>query len=320
MIDTEIEVFRADTAASRGITAADIAEVASFDCDANPVPFCFGHPANDEPAAGTFKAFRADGNRLFATIANVTDKALEGLKSGAWINRSMAFFDPTHEANPRPGKWSPRHVGLLGAAAPGIPGMEPLAKAFSFAADGVLVVDGPPADAVIYAGAPTPTVTIFSTKEAAAMELVKTPEMIEAERLVEADRAALAAERATFAAQVKATNERGNAALVDGLVAVGKVLPAEADSLKLVFNALETNELTFAADRKGTAAVELATFLGNALPKRAPVGETRHSPDVTFDADNAGKSPADLTAKANAMIAANPALTFEAAMEKLAAA
>lgn len=317
MIDTEIEVFRADTAASRGITAADIAEVASFDCEANPVAFCFGHPANDEPAAGTFKKFRADGNRLFATIGAVTEKAIDGLKSGAWINRSMAFFDPTHEANPRPGKWSPRHVGLLGAAAPGIPGMEPLAKAFSFAADGVLVVDGPPAEAVIYAGAPTPTITIFASKEP-AMELPKTAEQIAAETAFAAERAQLEADRATFAAQVKATTESGNAALVDGLVASGKVLPAEADALKLVFNALGNDELTFAADRKGAASIELARFLGNALPKRVAIDEGRISPTDQFSADNKGKTAEELTAKANAMIEKNPGMTFAAAMEKIA--
>lgn len=318
MKELEIEVFRVGGSASRHVKPEHIAQVATFDCDANPIPICFGHPKSDTPAAGTIAGLRADGNSLFAKIKTFSDTAIEGIKKGEWINRSFAFFDPTHEANPRPGQWSPRHLGLLGGAAPGIPGMGSLQKALAFdAAEDAVTVDGDPADAVVYAGKPT-NVVFVSTEEPDTVE--KTPEQIAEDNRLAAARAQLDADQAAFAASQRSAFSAANSALVDGLVRNGKVLPAEVDKLKLVFDALGSDVLEFSATDKTTASVALAEFIASAIPKRVPVGE-RLSPTDAFDAgaidsSNVHDAAGDLTAKANALIEKNPSLSFAAAIER----
>jgi hypothetical protein len=329
MLDTEIEVFRAGTKASRGITADRLASVASFDCTANPVAICIGHPKSDTPAHGTIAGFRLDGNKLFAKLKGVTNDVVEGIKSGKLLNRSMAFFGEDHEANPTPGKLAPRHLGFLGASAPGIPGMSPLSKALAFAAgdDDNLLVEGEPAEAVVFDAPPTPALTIFEAKEAPVMvETTTTPPA-----KVEPTPAELAfkAREDAFAARVKAQFEAANNGAVDTLVREGKVLPAEADNLKLAFNSLdpEAEPLTFGAGDKATTATAVSTilsFMASALPaKRAPIGE-RLSPSREFTADTGVDKDApiaaqagELTGKARKLMETRPGLTFEAAIEEV---
>ena len=309
---------RAGTPAARGITAEQLAEVATYECADKPVPLCFGHPTSDTPAAGGIGGFRAEGNRLFAKIASLTDKAIEGIKSGEWLDRSMAFFHPDHEANPRPGKWSPRHVGLLGGAAPGIPGMAPLRAALAFDADGGLVAEGAPADAIVYATEqPTTTHTVFEAKEPTTMT-DKTPE----ELAFDARVADLAEREQRAAARIRTQFEAGNNAAIDNLVREGKVLPTEAADLKIAFNALdpEADELTFGAGdktSKATAASKLLTFIAG-LDKRVPLGD-RTAP--TGDAGDGEKpkftDPAAFNAAAKAL-AAEKGMTFDAAAAELA--
>jgi len=191
MDETEIEVFRAGTRASRGITADDIATVAAFDCDANPIGCVVGHPQSDTLADGVIKGFRADGNSLYARVANLSEKIVEGIRGKKLLNRSMAFFSPTHPANPTPGKLAPRHLGFLGAAAPGIPGMPKLEAAFSFNADGALETEADPAEAVIFEAAATPVRHIQEEK----------PQMDPTE--IEAERARMAQERECLISNAK---------------------------------------------------------------------------------------------------------------------
>jgi hypothetical protein len=315
----EIEVFRADTRASRGITAENIAEVASS--FSGSMPICFGHPKSDTPAAGTVSKLRAAGSSLFATIGELTSKAVEGIKDGAWRAPSMAFFDPQHEANPTPGKWAGRHLALLGAAAPGIPGLE-IPKSLAFSADDTLEMVGPPADAVVFAAAPTPIHYVFEAKEPRMAE--KTQAELDAEfaarETVTAEREKAQTDRETaFAARVKSQFEATNAATVDSLVRQGKVLPAEADGLKLAFNALdpEGEELTFGAGdkaSKATAVAHLFAFMAG-LPKRVPLGG-RESP-TGEPGPREFKNAAEFNAAAEAL-AKSEGLTFEAAAERLA--
>lgn len=321
MIEHEIEVFRAGTPAARGITADQLAEVATFDCSEKPVALCFGHPENDTPAAGGIGGFRVDGNSLFAKITSLTEKAIDGIKGGEWLDRSMAFFHPNHEANPRPGKWSPRHVGLLGGAAPGIPGMAPLKKALAFDAAGELSAEGAPADAVVYEAAPTTVHTVFSTKEPPVTDQTADTEFAARVKAADEREAAIAAREKAAAERVRNTFNASNGGAIDALVQSGKVLPTEVDGLKLAFAAFdpEAEELTFGAGDKATkasAASHLLAFLATALPKRIPLGE-RQSPDTQFAAD-APATPQAFNVLVEARMK-EKGMTFAAAAEEIEA-
>lgn len=325
MIDTEIEVFRADTRASRGITAERLASIASFDCAANPIPVVIGHPQSDSPAEGTISGFRLDGAKLFASLKGVSQKVVDGIKSGALLNRSMAFFGEDHEANPTPGKLAPRHLGILGGSAPGIPGMARLAESFgateaalSFAADDAetLVVEGPPAAAWIETAAPTPIVfTAFQPKEPKMSGTEKTNEERDAEFTAREND--LKAREEAAAARIKTQFDAANNAALDGLVREGKVTPAEVDGLKTAFAALdpEGEELTFGAGDKATKATAVGHILSfiAGVDKRVPIGG-RQSPNTQFSADEV-TDPKAYEAGVNAL-AAKYNLDFSAAADR----
>jgi hypothetical protein len=313
-----IEAFRIGGKASRGIKPEHLAEVVTDDFGANPRALCFGHPKSDDPAAGLITGAKVEGNSLMVEVDKLSPEAITGIKDGKWLNRSAAFFDPHHEANPRPGKWSLRHVGLLGAAAPGIPGMGSLQKALAFDADDELITEGDPADAVIFAGAPTETHFIFESKEPTMDPNDKKPDAAQIER------------ENAFAARVRNHFEASNKSAINALVLAGKVLPAEVDGLTTSFNALdpEGEELTFGAGdntTKATAVSHLLAFMASALPKRVDVSGQRKSPETQFDAKG-GETSANpqaearrLSAEARALMAKDPGLTFEAALETLSA-
>lgn len=320
-MDQEIEVFRADTRASRGITADRLASLATFDCEANPIGLCIGHPESNTPAHGTIAGFRLDGTKLYAKLKGIGSAIIDGVKAGELINRSMAFFHENDEANPTPGKLAPRHLGFLGASAPGIPGMEPLKKALAFAAEdtSALLIDGPPAQAWIEE--PAGTSVIFTAKEPAMSGTpTPTPTPTPAPSATPtADELAFKAREDAFAKRVRQQFEASNGATIDGLVREGKVLPAEAADLKIAFNALdpEGEELTFGAGdktSKATAAGKLLAFMAG-LPKRVPLGD-QTSPKVPFEGD-APKDALSFNARVK-KLAEEKGLTFDAAAEQLA--
>lgn len=318
MDEIELEVFRADTKASRGITSTDIAELAdAFNADENPVAAVIGHPKDNTPAHGVLTGFRAEGNKLFARVANWSDELVEGIKSQKLINRSMAFFSKDHEANPTPGKLAPRHLGFLGASAPGIPGMSNLKKALSFSAESdIIVVDGAPAQAIIFEDAPTP---IFTVQEERKLMTDKTKEQLDAEFKAREDKIAqdaadLAAKQSEFAAREEKAHKAAAEARADTLVAAGKVLPANRDALALVFGAMGSDELEFSATDKATPADKLAAILA-AGPSLVDLTRNPLSPTDKFSADKK-LSADDITAKANKLVA-DEGITFSAAVERI---
>jgi hypothetical protein len=135
---------------------------------------------------------------------------------------------------------------------------------------------------------------------------------------LEADRKALDKDRLAFEAERTKAREDANAATVDSLVAAGKVLPANADSLKLVFNALSPEPIEFEAgkDKRG-AASELAAIL-NAGPKVVDTDGKPLSPTDTFTAKAEDKDdPAKIEAAARKLMENDKSLTFEAAVEQV---
>ncbi|MBF0375818.1 MAG: peptidase [Alphaproteobacteria bacterium] len=121
------------------ITAADLAACATaYDPKVHEAPIVIGHPAVDAPAYGWVKALEADAaGNLMATPDQVEPAFAEAVAGGRYKKVSASFWPPKHPANPRPGVWSLRHVGFLGAAAPAVKGLRPV----SFADDATGLVE-----------------------------------------------------------------------------------------------------------------------------------------------------------------------------------
>lgn len=130
-----IEVFRPGTfmpMSGEAITfsADDLRTLAAaYDNAASPAPIVVGHPTTDAPAYGWANSFAYDevGGRLTAEIGEIEPAFSDAVGAGRYKKISLSLFSPTASNNPKPGQWYPKHIGFLGAAAPAVSGLKPVA-------------------------------------------------------------------------------------------------------------------------------------------------------------------------------------------------
>ena len=109
--------------------------VDTYDPGVHEAPLVIGHQGDNDsvPSFGWIKGFSRKGENLYAEV-EFTDTAKDLVKDGHYRKVSISFYSPDSQINPNPGKWSARHLALLGAAPPAVKGLEP----FSFSErDGV---------------------------------------------------------------------------------------------------------------------------------------------------------------------------------------
>lgn len=328
--EIEIEAFRSGTAASKGITAAQIADVASgYDPDRNPAPVVMGHPSDDQsaPAFGAISGARVEGGKLFLRIKNLAQEAIDGVRQSRILNRSVAFWHPDHPSNPTPGKLSLRHLGLLGGSPPAIPNMAPLR--FSAEDQDQLVADGEPGAPVIFAAADQPkladlldepAIAGIATAVAAILQpkgkefgvtdeelKAKAAQIAEQEAALAQREADLKAKETQFAADeearakaAKEAREKANTEFAAQLVQDGKFPAGHKDDLTTVLNALPADVLQFSGDANETPADALKRILGSypaaiQFGARSPMGNPPADPDAD---DSEAKALAAANAKA----------------------
>jgi hypothetical protein len=109
---------------------ADIAAMAAaYDPALLEAPLVVGHPATDAPAYGWVGALHARGGDLIAEPRQVEPAFAELVQAGRYKRISASFYPPQHARNPKPGAYYLKHVGFLGAAAPAVKGLKPIAFA-----------------------------------------------------------------------------------------------------------------------------------------------------------------------------------------------
>ena len=122
-------------------SAADLAATAlAFNPRLSKAPLVIGHPATDDPAQGWVSSLVANARGLFAHTAQIAPAFAEAVRAGRYGTLSAKFYRPTDANNPKPGVWYLRHVGALGAAAPGVKGLD--APAFADDDSGVCFQEG----------------------------------------------------------------------------------------------------------------------------------------------------------------------------------
>jgi hypothetical protein len=136
-----IHVFKAgDQTSAQGVqrnfSDKDLEQVVkTYDPAIHEAPLVIGHAGDNDstPAYGWIKGFSHKGGDLYADVA-FTDTARDLVKDGHYRKVSISFYSPDSAINPHKGKWSARHLALLGASPPAVKGLEP----FSFSeAEGV---------------------------------------------------------------------------------------------------------------------------------------------------------------------------------------
>lgn len=135
------EIFRAGTRTDANgntvtITEADLAAAAqAYDPKVHEAPIVVGHPKADAPAYGWVKLLGVQNGVLTADFAQVDEGFADLVKAGRYKKVSASFYPPTSPNNPKPGVWTLRHVGFLGAQPPAVKGL----SAISFAEGEVYV-------------------------------------------------------------------------------------------------------------------------------------------------------------------------------------
>lgn len=142
----QVEVFRPGRRRAMNgevyeITAADVVALAeAYDPALHRAPHVVGHPQHDDPSYGWVESLQAvdGGKSLVITKSSQVEAAFgELVTTGRFPNRSVCFYPPDHEANPKPGVWYPKHVGWLGAMPPAVKGLKSVA-AYSAADTGLV--------------------------------------------------------------------------------------------------------------------------------------------------------------------------------------
>jgi regulator of replication initiation timing len=82
-------------------------------------PLVIGHPAHDDPAFGWVDELKVAKDKLFAFVSDINQSVKDAVNRKEYQNVSIALW-----AN-----GLLRHIGLLGAAAPAVPGLTPVAFA-----------------------------------------------------------------------------------------------------------------------------------------------------------------------------------------------
>ena len=141
MFTKRIHVFKSgDQTSAQGVqrhfSEKDLEQVVkNYDPSIHEAPLVIGHAGDNDstPAYGWIKGFSQQGGNLYADVA-FTDTAKDLVKDGHYRKVSISFYSPDSAINPHKGKWSARHLALLGASPPAVKGLEP----FSFSeAEGV---------------------------------------------------------------------------------------------------------------------------------------------------------------------------------------
>lgn len=143
-MNKKIEIFRPGRFTTMSgeeltFTKEDVLAIAEgYDTAKFEAPFVVGHPKDDAPAYGWAKALEFTGGVLRAVGHQVESQFSKMVNDGRFKKISASLFRPDDPNNPNPGKWYLRHIGFLGAAAPAVPGLKPVALA---GADEAVVVE-----------------------------------------------------------------------------------------------------------------------------------------------------------------------------------
>ena len=135
MFSKRIHVFRAGNQTSaqgvqRNFSEKDLQQVVdSYDPAIHTAPLVLGHAGDNDstPAYGWIKGFAKKGDDLYADV-EFSPVAKNLITEGHYRKVSISFYAPDSAINPSKGKWSARHLALLGASPPAVKGLEP----FSF--------------------------------------------------------------------------------------------------------------------------------------------------------------------------------------------
>lgn len=131
--------FAASNGKTYTFSREQLAEMcAGYDPATFEAPIVVGHPKIADPAYGWVKGISlSDAGIVLADTRDVHAEFAQAVKAKHYKKVSASVFLPDAPGNPTPGKLYLRHIGFLGAAAPGVIGL----KSVDFAAAGIGIAE-----------------------------------------------------------------------------------------------------------------------------------------------------------------------------------
>lgn len=311
------------SAEGRSVTfsLADLEQIASgYDVANDPAPLVKGHPKIDDPAMGWTKSLAVQDGELVAVPDRVEPSFAEEVKAGRYAKVSAQLYTPTHPNNPRPGGWYLKHIGFLGAHAPGVRGLGTVA----FAGDD----DGHELLTVAFAQSPQkqePDVTDPKKKDDA-----DTVSFAEREAELASREQAIKDREAALDAKAAEDRHADHVSFAEGLTKGGKLAPAAVSAVVGVMDALagdvggepvisfgETKVTPIDAFKKLFDSAVPLVSLGEMGGKQPGEGDTAVSfaAPAGYDVD---PEAAALHARAKALQDADPKLSWMDAVRRAA--
>jgi len=140
----DVHIFSPGTQTSaqgvtREFTKKDLKQVVdSYKPGVHEAPILIGHEMSDKvPSWGWVKTLKMKGEDLFAEV-EFAPQMQEFVRDGLYKKVSASFYSPESKINPDPGKWSLRHVAMLGGQPPAVKGLKGFAYSEESEGEGVL--------------------------------------------------------------------------------------------------------------------------------------------------------------------------------------
>lgn len=282
------------------------AAVSGYDAKTHEAPVVVGHPKDNHPAFGWIDHLElTDDGVVLAHPKQIDANFAELVKDGKYKKVSASWYLPDSPANPKPGTLYLRHVGFLGAMPPAIKGLGDVQ--FSEGEQGVVEFgDSSPwawdalarmmrrwrekiiaKDGVEVADQEIPSYEIDNFVDEAnrlrrqqaesqpnfseGTQPMSTPNQTPPNKTPEQQTADFAERERTIAERERALAKREIGTQIDGLIAEGKVLPAQKAGLVEFMASLDDTAQTVefgegAQAKKQSPRQFMADYLG-ALPK-----------------------------------------------------
>lgn len=264
---------------------------ASYDPALYQAPLVIGHPKTNSPAFGWLDKIEATTEGLFGSPINVDPAFAEAVASGRYPKRSLSFWPADHPGSPTPGRPYIRHLGVLGAVPPAIPGLRGADLAdpdagittLDFSADPITPPEEPPMpelDSVALAA---------QVADLAAQSAALT-----------ARETALLAREAEIAAHAVGIRRAEAVAFCDALATKAQIRPTDIPALAELMLRLDTDEPApcFAAAAEPENAMAPGAWLRSWLASMPPLVEL--SEVATHDRSGPHTAPTDAEAAARA--------------------
>ncbi|MFY9350099.1 MAG: hypothetical protein WBL20_14310 [Sphingobium sp.] len=271
------------------------ATAAAYDRESDPAPLVIGHPRLDDPAYGWVDSLTVENGELVARPADVVPAFAEAVRKKQYAKVSARFYQPDHAANPKPGVWYLKHIGFLGAHAPGIKGLGTVQFADG-ADDGAATFD-------------------FSPEKDSQMNEASFAERVTA--LEERERAIAEREEAAIKSAAEALHA-SNVSFAEGLVKSAKLAPAAKGLLVGILDELDAVAVvSFGEAGEMTAAAALKKLFDSAVPLvsfgehgKKPADEKSYTSFAAPEGYDVDPDQAALHARATTIQQENPGLSW----------